>query len=242
MSGTPTVTFGVRLRVLGCFEAVIDGTTVNLPTNAQRVLGYLAAVESAQRRETLAGRLWGDSSQARAQASLRDALWRIRAASTGFVHATRDMVQLKADVGVDLADSQCLARQLIDNSDDEHLPAGLGRQLLEQDLLPTWDEDWIVLERERLRQLRLHALEALSRVLTDRGQFAQAIEAALAAIHAEPRRDRSLGLDQGLPRGEKSVRSRSSAGQLPTLTRRRTRTGTISAHRDTRIECNNTGQ
>ena len=58
-----------------------------------------------------------------------------------------------------------------------------------QDLLPGWDDDWLLLERERVRQIHLHALEALSTRLRVSGRFGRAIEAALAAVAAEPLRE-----------------------------------------------------
>jgi DNA-binding SARP family transcriptional activator len=57
------------------------------------------------------------------------------------------------------------------------------------DLLTTWDDDWLRLERERLRQLRIHALESLAELLIRRGRHAEAIQAALTAIEAEPLRE-----------------------------------------------------
>jgi DNA-binding SARP family transcriptional activator len=57
------------------------------------------------------------------------------------------------------------------------------------ELLPGWYEDWVLFERERLRQLQMHALEAVSAQLTAAGRYAEAIEAALAAIALEPLRE-----------------------------------------------------
>ncbi|MFN0282850.1 MAG: BTAD domain-containing putative transcriptional regulator, partial [Kineosporiaceae bacterium] len=57
------------------------------------------------------------------------------------------------------------------------------------DLLPGWYDDWTILERERLRQRVLHALEAQSRILSARGLHADAVDAALAAVRAEPLRE-----------------------------------------------------
>jgi DNA-binding SARP family transcriptional activator len=45
------------------------------------------------------------------------------------------------------------------------------------------------MERERIRQRMLHALEMLSRRLVSVGRFADAIEAALTAISADPLRE-----------------------------------------------------
>lgn len=63
--------------------------------------------------------------------------------------------------------------------------------MLDHDLLPTWDEQWLVIERERQRQLRMHALEALSGSLCDARRYPEAITAALAAVRAEPLRESS---------------------------------------------------
>jgi DNA-binding SARP family transcriptional activator len=57
------------------------------------------------------------------------------------------------------------------------------------DLLPGWYDDFVIFERERLRQRLLHALEALSRLLVDARRYAQAVEVALEAVHAEPLRE-----------------------------------------------------
>lgn len=57
------------------------------------------------------------------------------------------------------------------------------------DLLPGWYDDWVLLERERVRQRLLHALEALSRQLGRAGRHAEAVESALVAVGAEPLRE-----------------------------------------------------
>ena len=54
---------------------------------------------------------------------------------------------------------------------------------------PDWYDDWVLLERERYRQLGLHALEALSERLTAARRFGPALEAALAAVAGEPFRE-----------------------------------------------------
>jgi DNA-binding SARP family transcriptional activator len=57
------------------------------------------------------------------------------------------------------------------------------------DLLPGWYEDWVVIERERLRQVRLHALETLAHRFTSAHIFDKATEAAIAAVKGEPLRE-----------------------------------------------------
>jgi len=59
----------------------------------------------------------------------------------------------------------------------------------EFDLLPGWYDDWLVVDRERIRQLRLHALEALATQRLRDGRYAAALDAALAAVRADPLRE-----------------------------------------------------
>ncbi len=57
------------------------------------------------------------------------------------------------------------------------------------DLLPYWDEDWVLLERERFRQARLHALEHHSERLLGQQRYGEALQAALGALAGEPLRE-----------------------------------------------------
>jgi DNA-binding SARP family transcriptional activator len=57
------------------------------------------------------------------------------------------------------------------------------------ELLPGWYEDWVVLEAESWRQLRLHALEASAGVLAGARRFGEAVCAAQAAVCADPLRE-----------------------------------------------------
>jgi DNA-binding SARP family transcriptional activator len=57
------------------------------------------------------------------------------------------------------------------------------------DLLPDWYDDWLVIERERFRQLRLRALDALCDRLTRAGRLDDALAAGLAAVAGEPLRE-----------------------------------------------------
>ena len=57
------------------------------------------------------------------------------------------------------------------------------------DLLPDWYDEWLVFERERVRLLRLLALEALCDRFSRAGWHAEATQAGLAAVAAEPLRE-----------------------------------------------------
>ena len=67
--------------------------------------------------------------------------------------------------------------------------AGWSLSALGRELLPDWTEDWVLLERERWRQVSLHALENLCRKFVTLQRFGAAIQAGLAAVSLEPLRE-----------------------------------------------------
>jgi DNA-binding SARP family transcriptional activator len=87
---------------------------------------------------------------------------------------------------VDVRQANGLCRRLLEEGEGPE-PGSFDQ--LTEDLLPDWYDEWVVVARERFRQLRLHALEALSQRLTAAGRIPQAIEAGLAAVAAEPLRE-----------------------------------------------------
>ena len=101
------------------------------------------------------------------------------------VEASTTHLRLARDLAVDVHELTALAEGLDSPAGHHDLePSALAR-----DLLPDWYEDWVALERERFRQLRLHALEALCARLTAAGRFGAAVQAGLAAVAGEPLRE-----------------------------------------------------
>jgi DNA-binding SARP family transcriptional activator len=178
------------MRLLGGFQLTNGGRTVPLPMGAQRLLAFLALQGRPQIRDCVAGRLWSDTTEEHAHASLRTALWRLRATELDLVHATALEVSLAPPVSVDVRTAVALARSL--EEPDDHYPVeGLTEAAFTGVLLPDWHDDWVLIERERLRQVCLHALESLSERLVRMGRYAAAAQAALAAVDCEPLRDSS---------------------------------------------------
>jgi DNA-binding SARP family transcriptional activator len=159
-----------------------------LPFSGQRLVALLGVHDRPLRRSYVAGTLWLDSSEERAGASLRSALWRVNRPGLRVVEATTNEVGLAADVRVDLRETTTLARDVLDATLDV---TGVGgwQAGLTRDLLPDWYDDWLIVERERFRQLRLHALESLCSQLVAAGRFAEAVEAGMAAVAGEPLRE-----------------------------------------------------
>ena len=81
-----------------------------------------------------------------------------------------------------------MAHDLLSGRDSNHY-LDLDEGELAGDLLPDWYDDWVLIERERLRQLRLHALESLAIRRLDAGRYGEAAVAALAAVSIEPLRE-----------------------------------------------------
>ena len=178
----------VRLSVLYGFELEVDGSIVATPTAVERMLAFLGIRDRPQLRTTVASTLWLDTREDRAAANLRTALWKARRMAADCVDVTGSYVALAPTVEVDLTAVLGQAKRLV-GTGDALAEADARPETLGGDLLPDWDEDWIIFERERLRQLRIHALEALCRRLSDLGRHAEAIDAGLSAVAAEPLRE-----------------------------------------------------
>lgn len=182
---------GASLEVLGGFGVCADGVRLDLPIGAQRMLAYLAVTGPRQSRELLATRLWADVSEDRAHGSLRTALWHLRRQSPRIVAAGRCAVSLSDELVVDYHVMSDRAHRILEGRHDECEVADLSSAdfclaELEAELLPGWDEEWLLIERERHRQLRVHSLEELSRRLVLQGHVALAVDAAYAAIAIDP--------------------------------------------------------
>ncbi|MGY0490302.1 AfsR/SARP family transcriptional regulator [Streptomyces sp. WG-D5] len=177
-----------RLRLLGCFRLSCGGRDVDVTAGGQRVLAFLGLRGRAS-RTVLAGTLWPDVAEERAQGSLRTALWRLRRAPRPLVDGGHDTLTIADGVLVDAHGLASTALDLVSMpSRGDEVRALLGR-LRGGELLPGWDEDWVMFERERLRQLRLHALDTLSARLVEQGCHALALEAALESVRIEPLRE-----------------------------------------------------
>jgi DNA-binding SARP family transcriptional activator len=170
------------------FELRTVADAVMLPLSAQRLVAFLALQAHPIQRLYVAGKLRIDASEAQACASLRSTLWRVNRAVPGLVVGDGQRLALNPGVRVDVIELTARAQQLIEPSGSHDLH-DLPHLREAGDLLPDWYDDWIVIERERFRQLRLHALEALCGALVSDGRLAEAADAGLAAVCDEPLRE-----------------------------------------------------
>jgi DNA-binding SARP family transcriptional activator len=176
------------LTLLGGFSLYAGHDTIPLSASPQRLVAVLALHGSALRRVHVAGLLWGDSTQAHASGCLRSALWKLRMAGLRVVGTHGDSLVLSPDIGVDVRQVTNLARAVIAGSFSEEAFTLLDPRF-SAELLPGWQDEWVLAERERHRQLILYALELLCEYLTTAGRYGAAVLAGLTAVDREPLRE-----------------------------------------------------
>lgn len=185
MDSSASAEHGIRLRLLDGFELERGGSLVQLPMSVQRVVAFVALKGHPVLRPHVAGCLWPESSEPHAAASLRSALWRLKRNECDVVDASGAQLRLAHDVSVDLHDALKGAGDVLAGRDgDIRRP-----DLLEAELLPDWYDDWVLVEREYFRQVRLRALETMCERYTDAQRLDEALAMGLAALKSEPLRE-----------------------------------------------------
>jgi DNA-binding SARP family transcriptional activator len=177
-----------QLRLTGEFQLYVAGERLSVPHSVERVLAYLALSDRPVARTKLAETLWIDGPESRAVRNLRTALWRLHRIDDRLIAYIEDRLALVPDVAVDLARLRALIRRLIEGGDEQAL-RDVSELVWCAELLPDWDDEWVIADRERFRLLRLEALERAAETLLARGDLSRALEAALGSAVSEPLRE-----------------------------------------------------
>lgn len=175
-----------RLQLLGGFQLLLRGTPLDLLPSGQRLIAYLAVTHRVLQRRHVAFALWLDTTEQRAMANLRSVVWRVNRAAPGLLGPAGPAIRLAPGCDVDLHELGAHCRGVLAGAEIEPsalLGPGTG------ELLPDWSEEWVLGERERVRQLRLHAMERLSERRLSEGELAWAVELALAVVVEDPLRE-----------------------------------------------------
>ena len=152
---------------MSCTIRVLGGWQLAGPTGAprpvrvavQRLLAFLVLRGRVQQRVLVAGNLWPDSSDRRASANLRSTLWHARIECPGVVDGDGSTVWLCECVLADFDEATAVIRAALLG---EPVPEERLR-FLDDDVLPGWEDEWVVPVRFLHRQLRLLASDRATR-------------------------------------------------------------------------------
>jgi predicted ATPase/DNA-binding SARP family transcriptional activator len=192
----------LRLELLGGVHITRGGAVITdfRSRKTQALLAYLAVTGRPHPREALAGLLWGELPEESARGSLRQALANLARLVGEHLLITRTTVAFRPerawlDVTAFQAALQPPATPAISAEPDlDHLRTAVG--LYQGDFLgelslpdaPAFDE-WAAGQRERLRQLALHALHQLALHYTAQAEHTAAIDALTRLLTIEPWRE-----------------------------------------------------
>lgn len=185
----PELVEGSAVLLLGGPYVILDGHRREVPEGSKRLLVFTALNARRVDRRHVAGCLWPAGNDQRAAGNLRSALWRLNCAGINVIESDKCSLALRPGTIVDVRVVSDWAARLIDGSAAEFDLASVCWPADAMDLLPGWYDDWIIFERERIRQRFLHALEALSRRLIEVGRCAEAVDAAISAVGVDPLRE-----------------------------------------------------
>jgi DNA-binding SARP family transcriptional activator/predicted ATPase len=198
----------LHIKLLGDFQLAVDETpikTVNQP-RLQSLLAYLLLRRHApQPRHHLAFCFWPQLTEAQARNNLRQMLHQLRQAlpDSGQLLATDvNTVQWLADgpFRLDVAEFDAAVAQAVttESGPDRRAACQALRQaanLYTGDLLPSCYEDWIIPERDRLRQQCQSLLTRLVAVEEELREYPSALEHAQRLLRLDPYNEETvLGL------------------------------------------------
>jgi DNA-binding SARP family transcriptional activator len=187
----PVIEMGsATLCLLGGGPVVIkNGRRLEIPEGSKRLLVFVTLNGGRVSRRHAAGTLWPYGDDDRAAGNLRSALWRLRGAGIDVLHADKWMLYLDPAVSVDIAQLSRWATRVIEGRADRSDLGAFDLNPEALDLLPGWYDEWVIFERERVRQRLLHAMESLVRQLISHGLYADAVEVAITVVGVEPLRE-----------------------------------------------------
>ncbi|HTP07498.1 MAG TPA: AAA family ATPase, partial [Anaerolineae bacterium] len=178
----------LRIQLLGKFSLHYGDvllTTISTP-RLQSLLAYLVLHHDVpQLRSHLAFCIWPDLPEGRARANLRRQLHQLQHTWSDVDHFLRVSAQTlcwRSDtVSFDVADFEQAASQLQSVMDLRR-----AVELYGGDLLPGCYDDWIMPERERLKQIFIETLERLLQFAADEGDYQTAIQYAQRLLLIDP--------------------------------------------------------
>ena len=180
--------------LLGGFEMrpASGSTALVLGKKIQALLAILAVrLGQVHARDRLASLLWADVGADQARHSVRQALFSLRQTLPGDVlRATGETVTLNPEsVSVDVADFERLAAKASPETLERAVSLYRGDLLEGLRLREPAFEDWLAVERDRLRSLAVATVDRLTHSQMEGGNLEAAIETATRLVSLDPTRE-----------------------------------------------------
>jgi len=182
----------LSVSLLGDFRITDNDTLVtgvDTP-RLQSLLAYLLLHTGVpQSRAHVAFLFWPDSTEGQARTNLRHVLYRLRGAvpdPNAFLHADAKSLWWRPDDQFYTALAQAEQASVGSDPSAARAPLEQAIALYRGELLPSCYDDWILPERERLREAYLGATEQLVQILEDQRQYRDAIRHARRLQGPEP--------------------------------------------------------
>ena len=190
--------------LLGQLDISVDGVslTSRIPKKAAALVAYLAFTRRSHTRLALSNLLWGESSEGNARLSLRAALCALRERLAPFLVITRQTIGFNPDCdhAVDVLTFQrAVAGGVSGLPEGAAMGADSANELRAAvdlyggELMADWPvngapafEEWLMIERQRLQELALRALYALSASYARLGANDEAIAMVRRLLSLEP--------------------------------------------------------
>ncbi|MBI4277253.1 MAG: AAA family ATPase, partial [Armatimonadetes bacterium] len=184
----------LRVRLLGDVDVRWQGRPLQFPTHKSRLLlAYLIHHRTPHTRQELAALLWGEMPERQARANLKTTLWRLRrvfremgASFETCMVAGRGHLAFGGD-GAGEVDTHVFERLA-----DSGLGGGGGDQVLRQaaeayggPFLAGCDEEWCLVERQRLAMIYQQVLRTLVARHKERGEYRTALRWARRLVEHE---------------------------------------------------------
>jgi DNA-binding SARP family transcriptional activator len=187
--------------MLGSPAIALDGAPVRgfVSSKAAALVYYLAATGRIHTRESLAALLWSEAPEAQASKNLRDVLSNLRRLLDPFLEITRQTVGLVSDPGAQIDscrfEAGLAAAERLAPADRfmalREIAALVGGDFLEGFSIadaPAFEE-WMLIERERLRQRALDALQNRAVLAAELGAYQEGITCATRLLAIDPTRE-----------------------------------------------------
>jgi DNA-binding SARP family transcriptional activator len=184
----------LQITTFGRPQILMDGRVVQdiRSAKARAVLYYLAAVGEPTSRQLLAGLFWSDKADESARRNLRGIIYKLKnVGGESILLADRDMIGIDpaVNLSVDIAQFEGLLAEPHPSVEQMSKATHLYRGDFLEDYhiadAPLFDE-WVVAQRERLRQQAEQTFYRLVIAYTDRRQLHQGIDSCTRLLELWP--------------------------------------------------------